>query len=316
LIAGLQRRASQSSTIVLADELEYGLEPHRIIRFLGSLGAKEAQPPLQAFLTTHSPVALRELSGAQLFVVRGAPQGHTVQQVGLDNHMQSAIRKYPEAFFARSVIVCEGASEIGFLRGLDLYRASIGLASLAALGVSLIDSGGGTPDQAYSRGNVFLQFGYRVMVVRDADILPSPAVEQTFLANGGRYTAWGDGFALEDELFNSLPSSSCLDLVGYAVELHDSIVNSNIQSASDGALSIQTLNEEITSTGSISTATRHHLGRASRTKKNGWFKSISWMEEVARNHVAPALYSPLYEVDATFAAKVASIFDWATDAEG
>ncbi len=47
LIAGLQRRAAENSTIVLIDELEHGLEPHRLIRLLGSIGAKEQQPPLQ-----------------------------------------------------------------------------------------------------------------------------------------------------------------------------------------------------------------------------------------------------------------------------
>ena len=33
LIAGLQRKAAEQSPIILVDELEYGLEPHRIIRF-------------------------------------------------------------------------------------------------------------------------------------------------------------------------------------------------------------------------------------------------------------------------------------------
>src|SRR5690606_14535143 len=72
LIAGLQRKAAAQSSISLIDELEHGLEPHRIIRLIGSLGAKETPPPLQVFMTTHSPVALRELSGNQLFVARGA----------------------------------------------------------------------------------------------------------------------------------------------------------------------------------------------------------------------------------------------------
>lgn len=63
LLAGLQRHAAEKATVILIDELEYGLEPHRIIRLLGSIGAKIAPPPLQAFLTTHSPVALKELRG-------------------------------------------------------------------------------------------------------------------------------------------------------------------------------------------------------------------------------------------------------------
>jgi hypothetical protein len=70
LIAGLQRKAAAYSTILLIDETEHGLEPHRIIWFLASLGAKESAPPLQVFMTTHSPVVVRELSGNQLSVVR------------------------------------------------------------------------------------------------------------------------------------------------------------------------------------------------------------------------------------------------------
>jgi putative ATP-dependent endonuclease of OLD family len=70
LIAGLQRKAAAETAVILVDETEHGLEPHRIIRFVTSLGAKEADPPLQVFMTTHSPVVLRELSGNQLFVVR------------------------------------------------------------------------------------------------------------------------------------------------------------------------------------------------------------------------------------------------------
>lgn len=70
LIAGLQRKAAAQATMILIDELEHGLEPHRIIRLLGSLGAKETHSPLQVFMTTHSPVVLRELSGDQLFVAR------------------------------------------------------------------------------------------------------------------------------------------------------------------------------------------------------------------------------------------------------
>jgi predicted ATPase len=78
LTAGLQRKAADQSTILLMDELEYGLEPHRIIRLLGSIGAKEKDAPLQAFVTTHSPVALQELSAGQLMVVRESGRYHGV----------------------------------------------------------------------------------------------------------------------------------------------------------------------------------------------------------------------------------------------
>lgn len=315
LIAGLQRRAAQGATIVLADELEYGLEPHRITRFLGSLGAKETRPPLQAFLTTHSPVALRELSGAQLFVVRHKPEGHVVQPVGTDDDMQSTIRLYPEAFFASSVIVCEGASEVGFLRGLDLHRVSIGLPSLSAMGVALIDCGGGGPNRPYERGSVFLRLGYRVMVVRDADTAPTPAVEHAFVASGGCFTTWRDGFALEDEFFHSLPVNACLGLITYAWELHEALINAHLGTISNNTVSTDSIWAEAgTAVPALSAATRSVLGRASRIRKAGWYKSITWMEEAARYHVAPALFIAQSQVDATFVTRITRIFEWASDA--
>lgn len=83
LVAGLQRAAAPRTGIALVDELGYGLEPHRVIRLLGSLGAKEKDPPLQVFATTHSPVAVRELSASQPHVVRASPGQHRVVRAGV-----------------------------------------------------------------------------------------------------------------------------------------------------------------------------------------------------------------------------------------
>ena len=111
LVAGLQREAAPRAGMVLVDELEHGLEPHRIIGFLGSLGAREKVPPLQVFATTHSPVAVRELSAAHLHVVRTGEDGPLVLPA-FDHaeQVQGTMRVYPEAFLGRKVIVCEGAS--------------------------------------------------------------------------------------------------------------------------------------------------------------------------------------------------------------
>ena len=47
LVAGLQREATESASIALVDEVEYGLEPHRLARLLDSLGAKDDGELLQ-----------------------------------------------------------------------------------------------------------------------------------------------------------------------------------------------------------------------------------------------------------------------------
>lgn len=59
----------------------------------------------------------------------------------------------------------------------------------------------------------------------------------------------------------------------------------------------------------ISRQTREMLGRAARTKKAGWFKSVSWMEDVAREIVGP----DLAKAEEGFAALVTAIFTWAND---
>ncbi|KOO11128.1 hypothetical protein AKJ18_30705, partial [Vibrio xuii] len=69
LISGLQK-ATSSSSILIVDEAEYGLEPYRISRLLNELGSKDIEPQKQEFITTHSPYVLRELQAAQLHVLR------------------------------------------------------------------------------------------------------------------------------------------------------------------------------------------------------------------------------------------------------
>ena len=124
LVAGLQREAADSASIALVDEVEYGLEPHRLARLLDSLGAKEDAPTLQVFMTSHSPVALRELTADQVFIVRSRRGRHGVQRVGSVDGIQGMLRKDAEAFLANSVLVCEGASEVGFGRGLGPVNTS------------------------------------------------------------------------------------------------------------------------------------------------------------------------------------------------
>lgn len=309
LIAGLQRKAALQSTIILIDELEHGLEPHRIIRFLHSLGAKEKNPPLQVFMTTHSPVALRELAGNQLFVMRRLRRKHEACMVGIADDIQSTIRLYPDAFLAPSVIVCEGASEIGLLRGLDQYRTASGHNAFTAQGAALVDCGGGNADKPFNRAAAFRALGYRAAVVRDDDKKPTADVEATFIADGGKVVAWRDGRTLEDELFLSMTDDSVGKLIDRAVELHgEELINEHIKSASQNAKNLDAIQSELLFN-EITLESRQILGKAARTKKAGWFKSITWMENVACDIVGP----DLAKADAGFRALLDDIFEWVND---
>ena len=245
LIAGLQHKAAAQSSLVLVDELEHGLEPHRIIRFLGSLGAKEKTAPLQVFMTTHSPVALRELSGDQLFVLRETGGRHTVMIVGTDDGIQGTIRVYPDAFLAPSVLICEGASEVGLMRGLDQHFTAQGKTSLSAHGVALVDCTGDDSDRPFMRGDAFLKLGYRVAVLRDDDKKPTAGVEKAFTDAGGVAVSWRQDRALEDELFISLPDAAVTKMLDYAIELYgDSLIDDHVKSATQSTKMLASVQAE------------------------------------------------------------------------
>ncbi|MHB1328713.1 MAG: ATP-dependent nuclease [Gemmatimonadales bacterium] len=310
LIAGLQRKAAAQSGMILIDELEHGLEPHRLIRFLGSLGAKETSPPLQIFMTTHSPVALRELSGNQLFVVRGTVQRHDIRVVGTADGIQSTIRRYPDAFLAPKVVVCEGASEVGLIRGLDQYRAARGGGSVSAQGTALVDCGGGDADKTFERAEAFRLLGYKVAIVRDDDKKPTAAVEAAFLASGGTVVAWRDGRALEDELFLSLTDDGVSKLLDRAIELHgEGLVDDHIKSASQNTMDLDGILTESLVDG-IAPESRAVLGKAARGKTARWFKSVTRMEDAARDIVGPDIAN----AEPGFRERVRRLFLWASDA--
>jgi putative ATP-dependent endonuclease of the OLD family len=311
LIAGLQRKAAEQSPLILVDELEHGLEPHRIIRFLGALGAKERQLPLQAFITTHSPVALRELSGSQLFVMRQVGTKHEARNVGIEDDIQGSIRAFPDAFLASSIVVCEGASEVGLIRGLDLFRAANGHTPIGSLGVALVDCGGGDADRPFRRAGALHALGYRTAVLRDDDKKPTNDHEMAFKNAGGEVVAWRNGRALEDELFLCLTHAAIGKLIDYAIELHgEDLIDEHIKSASENTRNLQDIQTDA-SLDLLSVEDRAILGKAARMRKAGWFKSITWMEEVAREIVGPDLAG----ADAGFRAIVESVLIWAGGAD-
>lgn len=309
LIAGLQRQAADSASVALVDELEYGLEPHRIMRLLDSLGAKDPKQPLQVFLTTHSPVVLRELSGDQLYVLRKTNGIHLAGPVGSEDDVQSTIRRDPEAFLARSVLVCEGASEVGLIRGLDEFYSAQGHPSLQAAGVSYVDTGGGDPDRVFTRGLALLSLGYRVAAVLDNDKEPDGDLVNEFTRAGGYVFKWRDGRALEDELFLSLPTDAITQLIERALTYtEEGQVNNHIVSKSDGSLTLDAI--QAVAAGGYGAQAREVLGKAARTRRAGWFKSVTKMAAVAKDIVGPSLPNG----DPELQDRLMELFRWAHDA--
>ncbi|SDO40473.1 AAA domain-containing protein, putative AbiEii toxin, Type IV TA system [Sulfitobacter litoralis] len=205
LTTGMQKRALLAPHITLFDEVEVGLEPHRIARLLKHLKDDTSG---QYFLTTHSPVVLRELTIADLHVVHcHADRVEVVKanKPGISDIMQGKIRSGAEAFLAPNIIVCEGVTEVGFLRGLDGYWSeNRGLEAFAYCGVALFDAAGGGNIRATASG--LQELGYNVAILADSDDDRqfSDAHAEELQSSGIFVVKWNDEATIEERVFLDL----------------------------------------------------------------------------------------------------------------
>ena len=81
--------------------------------------------------------------------------------------IQSQIRKNAEAFLCKRLIVCEGKTEIGFVRALDTYLAKTKNYRMAFKGVGTADGGGST---IFTCTEVLRSCGYEVCLLMDSDL--------------------------------------------------------------------------------------------------------------------------------------------------
>jgi hypothetical protein len=295
LIAGLQKAVGQSSIFIM-DEVEFGLEPFRIVRLLDSLGAKLDDQSQQVFLTTHSPIVLKELSSVQLFAlgsrrITTAPKldddfvmqpstkitQHWICPLGRTEAAQKTLRACAEAFLAPSVIVCEGKTEIGLVRGIDLWRQHVQLRSILAQGCHWADGGGSS---MFERAEIFAGMGYRTALFMDSDVPYPPEKYAALQGKGVSVFRWPEGYSTEDALFASAPASAIGELLNIACDWRsDDSVDAKIRHSSGGRASLQLCRSGFTED------MRPILGRAARDGK--WFKDVDPAERALRTAVSP-----------------------------
>lgn len=106
LLCGIQKENLEEQHITLFDELELGLEPHRIARLVKHI---KDDATGQYFLTTHSPSVLEELTVDQLYVVHKlagnvavlATSGKDLEGLNIQGHIRSSAK----AFLSRKVVL-------------------------------------------------------------------------------------------------------------------------------------------------------------------------------------------------------------------
>lgn len=171
-ISGLavQQIAASNKSLLLVDEIETGLEPHRLVRLIHYL--REDKAYSQVFITTHSPVAVEQALTENLAVVRSSDGVTSV--AFLPDGTGTALklrRSRPSSFLANRILVVEGKTEEGillhYMEAWDKERARLGLPVAAGEGSVIQDGQGGS--DAPLRAVALSKLGYDTAVFIDND---------------------------------------------------------------------------------------------------------------------------------------------------
>lgn len=221
--AAMQMQLHNGKNIAMIDELEVGLEPHRIRGLIYKLKSTEQQ----VFTTTHSPVVLRELTvgEGELHVCKRDAAGIvTVQDLNLVPGIQRFVRSNAEAFLGSRVIACEGPTEIGCLRAYDLYRVdNDDEPPVWSLSTSYFNAGGASEIKIATPKLVSL--GYRMAALADNDAHDnlSPQDVAALTAGGVTVCQWDLGNSTERQLFVDIPWENAPELLSKILGSHDSL---------------------------------------------------------------------------------------------
>ncbi len=268
LAAAMQRESCKDGGVILIDEVEQGLEPHRVRHLVREL----SEPTQSVFMTTHSPIVVSELEARQLRVV--ICQDGNTRVCEIPESLRPTVRKASEAFLARKVLVCEGRTEVGFCRHLDSHWYENNLGSFSLSGVCLAIGGGSEgPQMAVD----FSKLGYDVALLADSDVELNPS-RQCMEREGVKVFLWGDNLALESRIIQDLPWCGVVEVVELAIEMHGL---DGVRSAIKGRLS----GAQIDLTPQItdwqdSLELRRAIGITAEKHKKGWFKRVDLAEEL------------------------------------
>lgn len=272
LAVAMQREGANASGLSLVDELEHGLEPHRIRRLVRVLRGEGANETTHAITTTHSPVVIGELEAKDLRMVRSVGGLTTLGLV--PEALQNVVRKTSEALLARRIVVCEGKTELGLCRALDEAWAAKGQ-SFALRGAALVFGGG---SEAASIANALCSLGYPVAFLGDSDreLVPDPA---QLAAAGVRVILWSDSLAVEQRIAADLPMRGIAEIIEFAIDEHgDARIRSSVGTK---------LGRGVVLSGTPNTwssqvpeqALRKAVGDAAKDGR-GWFKRVDLACEV------------------------------------
>lgn len=312
----ISKAAVKEGAVILVDEVENSLEPHRLRHLIRQLRPRKNDLH-QVILTTHSPIAVVECQATELHVVRSENGKTTAQQV--EHGLQAVARKIPEAFLSKKVCICEGKTEAGLLIGLDAEywhrkhetdRPWFKYRTMAEAGVAPIADPRGGGDEAPKLTLSMASLGYQVAFFGDSDKADklTPSVREMEAAEIEVILWPGEkqnGLSVEERICLDLPVGGLEELVTLAVELesnedkpddvwrriHDTLNSKGFRFQSDK--DIRTLIQQ-----SDEKAVRAAIGESAKHKNAGWFKRVekgTRLGELLSHHLDSMQRTPTFD---------------------
>jgi putative ATP-dependent endonuclease of the OLD family len=300
--AAMQMKLHNGKNIAVIDEIELGLEPHRIRGLLFKL--KDSKQ--QVFATTHSPVVIRELDAAQdeLWVCKRDAAGKvTVTSLSSVPGIQGPARANAESFLGNRIVACEGKTEIGLLRAYDGYRFGDNSVPVWTLATAYFDCNGAPNLKPNARQ--LAKLGYRTAVLCDSDAPNhfSEADAATLVASGIHVTKWDATNATEHQLLAELPWNKVPIMLAHIADNHDTVELPTIIDlvVKESRLATLDLNADL-STWPDSPLIRRVIGDLAH--KGGWLKRIDYSRK-AFDFALPHL-----PTTGTLRTRLASLWNW------
>ncbi len=258
LSIAIQLALAKAGGIILIDEIEQGLEPDRIRTIIKKLSQVEQG---QIFVTTHSRDVVVESKANSIYIMK--KDSNFFHQ--FEPELQGLLRSQPEAFFARRVILCEGATEYGIIRALDQHLQGKDKLGLSARSIAIVDSKGGDNFYQYA---IWLKYkGFDVITFNDDDNTAILSTKKEATNAGVRMAICDAGNAFEQQLFNDVPWNIVIALAQLAKNI---LSEEAVVSCLDGIQSISDLNSTIVER---QFEIRQKLG--TQSKKKGWYKNVT-----------------------------------------
>lgn len=285
----IQHEGLGASSILLIDEIEYGLEPHRIRRLIKRL-CEDRLPKQndsevdrgQVIMTTHSPTPIMSLDVRSLRFVRSKQGVTTVCQVDAARvkETQPIARSTSHAFLAKKILVCEGKTEEAMLRGLDDYwETSHGGRSFATCGVVAVNGQGRCSGPTTCLE--LKRLGFDVAYFGDSDE-PLSVSEAELAKEGIGVFLWPDNMATEERACTDMTIAALERFLEIAVDRYtEATVREALKEplgkvVPNGHCRVQSLIDD----GYSEAAVRRAIGKAAKSKKGEWFKDITTGEQL------------------------------------